>query len=96
MNIPTFIQHAPSIDDKAVLGLVTTAYNNIIRRKKEGNLIVTNDEYHQSMTIDFGAFKHAQVRNYKNGRLVNVHFYHSFKDNAPQETAIVNIGENLW
>lgn len=96
MNTPTFIQHASSVNDNMVLGLVTTAYNTIIRLKKEGKLYVNNDEYPQSMTIDFGAFKHAQVRFYKKGRLVNVYFYHSFNDNAPQETAIVNIGENLW
>lgn len=96
MNTPTFIKHAPSINNNMVLALVTTAYNTITRLKKEGKLIVRNDEYSLSQQIDFGAFKHAQIRFYKNGRLVDVHFYHSFNDNAPQETAVVNIGENLW
>lgn len=45
MNTPTFIKHAPSINNNMVLALVTTAYNTITRLKKEGKLIVKNDGY---------------------------------------------------
>lgn len=96
MNTPTFIQHAPSVSDNMVLALVTKIYNTITHLKKEGKLYVNNDEYSFDEAIDFGAFKRARIRYYSQGSIVNVHFYHAFEDNTPQETAIVNIGEKLW
>lgn len=97
MNKPTFLEHAKTVNDNAVLGVITEGYNYILRRKANGTFNPVNpDEEFITLSINFPSYKKALVRFFEYGKKVRVMFYTEHADQEPAEFAIAEFDEKLW